>query len=884
LLRVAGLLAAFVALPAAAQTTLSGLVTDTDGQPLPGATVRLAGTSSGAATNAAGRYSFVATGSGGATLVASFVGYETASREVTLAGGAQTQDFRLGLDALSFGEVVVTGVVNPTTKIESATSITTLAPAAIQATAPRTTAEIFRAVPGIRSEASGGDGNTNITVRGVPISAGGSRYLQLQEDGLPVLLFGDIAFATSDIFVRPDASLARLEAVRGGAASVLASNSPAGIINFISRTGEVAGGSIATSAGLDHDSRRVDFEYGAPISEDLSFHVGGFYRVGSGIRHSGYLAENGGQFRANLTRRFDAGYARVYLKLLDDRTPAYMPMPVQVSGTNADPTWESVPGFSATLGAPHSPFFLQNNGPGAEGQNRLSDLADGMRPVSRSIGAEFLFDVAGFTVQNRGRVSLNSGRFVAPFPAAVGPTAAIVAGAGTAVGQDFSGATLTYADNGAPFTGELLQSIVLFDTELRNFDTFFNDASVSYAVPDAANVTFTAGLFTGVQRINMAWLWNSYLLEVAGEDARLVDVTLPGGGGGDGGTLWSRDGLFAYGAAPFGNCCAVAFNSTYRVTAPYATVSAQPTPAVTVDAGVRFDLGAVRGVGSGGIVGAIDVNGDGTIDPIEQAVNRIDTAQRNPVHYDYSYPSVTAGVNYLLTPRSAVFVRGSRGASAQADRVIFPSGTYVADADGNVPFGKVNSLTQAELGFKQQIPNGAVFLTGFFAATNEAAGFEATTQEVIENDFTALGAELEATYAVQGVDVRGALTFTQASISSADAAIDGNRPRRQPLLAFSLVPTYRRGPLGVGLSVLGQTGAYAQNTNELWMPGYAILNAFADVTLTPGLTLGISANNLLDATGFTESEEGAITEGQVNYLRARSVTGRSLVARLGYTF
>ena len=866
------------------RTTLQGMVTDADGVPLIGATVRLDGTAVGDATNADGRYAFETTLDGAQTLVATYIGYERREMPVTLSGGTQTHDFQLGFDALEFGTAVVTGVVNPTTKLESATSITTLGPAAIEASAPRTTAEIFRTIPGIRSEASGGDGNTNITVRGVPISAGGSRYLQLQEDGLPVLLFGDIAFATSDIFLRSDASLARLEAVRGGAASTLASNSPAGLLNFISKTGETAGGSLTTSAGLDYETRRVDFEYGSPLGDDLAFHVGGFYRAGSGTRNTGYLAENGGQFRANLTRRFESGYARIYLKYLNDRTPGYLPMPVQVSGTNADPTWENAPGFSATGGAPHSVYFQQNYGYGAEGQRRLSDIADGMHPVQSSLGAEFLFDVAGWTVQNRARGSLTSGRFVSPFPSNVGPTADIVAGAGTAVGQDFSNAILTYADDTRPlaererYTGGLLQSIVLFDTELRNFNNFFNDAQVSRTFADLSpgtDVSLTGGLFTGGQRINMAWLWNSYLLDVDGENARLIDVSIPNAADT---TAWSQDGLFAYGAAPFGNCCAVAFNSTYNVTAPYAAVSVETAVGLSLDASIRYDIGSVSGVGSGGTVGPNDVSGDGVIQPVEQAVNRIDFTQRNPVDYDYSYVSYSVGANYLLTPRSAVFARASQGAAAQADRVIFPSGTYVAP----VQFGTRNKLFQAELGYKQQFPLGGLFVTGFYAITNEAAGFEATTQQVIENDYRALGTEIEATIQVSGLDVRGAATVTAAEITSGDN--DGNRPRRQPVFAYSLVPTYRMGPVGVGLGVIGQTSSYAQDTNELVMPAYALVNGFVNVDIAAGLALGLSANNLLDASGFTESEEGAITEGQVNYLRARSVTGRTILAQLRYTF
>ena len=714
----------FATAAAAQTTTITGTVVDTEGLPVIGATVVVEGRSVGDATDLDGRYRFAVDGGGDVTLVASSVGYATDRRTVTLGGGEQTQNFVLGTDALGLGEVVVTGVANPVSKLESSVSITTLSPREVQQNAPRTTAEIFRTIPGVRSEASGGDGNTNITVRGVPISAGGSRYLQLQEDGLPVMLFGDMAFATSDIFLRADATVGRIEAIRGGSASTLASNSPAGIINFVSRTGDVAGGSIATSAGLDYNSRRVDFEYGGPVADATQFHLGGFFRTGTGARNTGYTAEQGGQIRANLTRRFETGFARVYAKLLNDRTPAYLPMPVQVSGTNADPTWESVPGFSANQDTPHTPFLQENFGFGAEGERRIADLADGLHPVSTALGIEFLFDLGdGWTVQNRGRGALNSGRFTAPFTAGVGTPAAMLASVGTSVGRDFSGATLTYADDGSPYAGNLLQSVVLFDTELRNFNNFFNDAQLSrtFSGDDTGvgPVTLTAGLFTGVQRVNMAWLWNSYLLDVAGDDGRLVDITVATP---TDTTAYSQDGLFAYGAAPFGNCCAVAFNSTYNVTAPYAALSLTPTPAVTIDGSIRYDSGRVTGVGSGGIVAPIDVNGDGVIAPVEEAVNRIDFAQRNPVDYGYSYVSYSVGANYLLTPRSAVFARVSDGAAAQADRAVFPSGAYVEREGQTFTLGKYNKLFQVEAGLKQQAGPGALFLTGFYAVTNEAAG------------------------------------------------------------------------------------------------------------------------------------------------------------------
>ena len=82
------------------------------------------------------------------------------------------------------------------------------------------------------------------------MASGGAKFLQLQEDGLPVLEYGDIAFGNADIFLRSDLNVARVEAVRGGSASTFASNSPGGVINLISRTGEQEGGSIQGTVGL----------------------------------------------------------------------------------------------------------------------------------------------------------------------------------------------------------------------------------------------------------------------------------------------------------------------------------------------------------------------------------------------------------------------------------------------------------------------------------------------------------------------------------------------------------------------------------------------------------------------------------------------------------
>ena len=127
--------------------------------------------------------------------------------------------------ATDSSDIIVTAVARGQNKLDSSVSVSSLNADQIQTTAPRSVAELFHNLPGIRSESSGGEGNANIAVRGLPVASGGAKFLQLQEDGLPVLEYGDITFGNADIFLRSDFNVQRVEAIRGGSASTFASNS-----------------------------------------------------------------------------------------------------------------------------------------------------------------------------------------------------------------------------------------------------------------------------------------------------------------------------------------------------------------------------------------------------------------------------------------------------------------------------------------------------------------------------------------------------------------------------------------------------------------------------------------------------------------------------------
>lgn len=843
---------------------LSGKVTDSKGVAVVGANV-VAGSKS-TTTSSEGTYSISGIPNGTVSVSVSYIGLKTSSKEAQINGDT-TLNFELQDDASNLEEVVVTGVVNPKSKIKSSVSITSMDVKQIEQSAPRSTAEIFRTIPGIRSESSGGEGNSNIAVRGVPISSGGSKYLQLQEDGLPVLLFGDISFATADIFTRFDGNVAKIEAIRGGSASILATNSPGGIINFISKTGKTEGGRITTGLGIDYNNFRTDFDYGAKIGDGLYFHTGGFYRLGEGVRKTGFTANNGGQFKFNITKEFENGSVTIYTKFLNDRAAAYMPMPVQVSGTNANPTWGSVPGFDATNGALQSVYLNHNVGLGPNNEPRRAAVADGMHPVSKSLGISANFNLENdWKISENGRYSSNNGGFIAPFPAEVGSATSIANSFGV-------GSSLTYADNGAAFNSPngLVARIHMFDTQLNNFNNFMNDLKVTKKFD---NVSITAGYFKSFQNISMSWLWNSYLQEVSDTNPRLLNVTNGSG------TLLSENGLYAYGTPAWGNL-ARNYDTQYNVSAPYANISVEATDELSIEAGLRYDSGKVSGSFAGGTSSQFDVNHDGNISPAELNVFAVNTANSTAVNYDYNYVSYSVGANYLLASNQSLFARVSRGASAKADRILF-SGLNYLDGD------KINALdflTQAEVGFKQKFSKGYVYATLFQAKTDEQGGFEATTQSIIKNNYKSLGLELETAYnATKDLNLRGGLTYTKAEITS--GSNDGNEPRRQPKLMYSFIPSYKFGKKSnsLGLSFIGQSKAFAQDDNKLVMNGFMVVNGFVDFAITKGLSLNLSGNNLFNTLAITETEEGSITENTVNYVRARPLPGRSISMAVSYKF
>lgn len=736
---------------------------------------------------------------------------------------------------LKLEQIIITGTSTARTKMKQSVSVSTLDGDQIQKLGAASAAEVLRAIPGIRAESSGGEGNANITVRGAPISAGGSRYLQLQEDGLPVILVGDISFATSDQFIRADSMVDTIQAIRGGSASTLATNSPAGIVNFITKTGRNTGGEMGLSVGMDHRQARIDFASGLSLGERTSMAVGGFMRIGEGVRPSNVTLEDGGQVRLNLTHTFSGGYLRLNFKHLDDKTPTYLPVPVQLNGNR-------IQAFGSV--DPRTAFFINSNLAqdttyDRSGNAVVSNPADGLHVKTTSFGLEFEADVGnGFKLQQRLRKSAISGRFIGAFPA---------------------GAAASDAGNGADrYTGTTpVFSMHMFNTSLDDMGNLFSDTRLArtFDLGSGSKLTTTGGLFFGKQAIAETWYWNRYNIGLTGEGAGVYNnaggaSTVPVG---NGTTTW-------------GGCCVRAIDVDITAVAPYAALTYDAGP-LSVDASLRNDRQRTNGwqmfdntPGTGG------------------AFAGWDQAGRTNVAYSASSTSYSFGANWEFSRALAAFGRYSKGSAwASPDRTIWDA----AVAGGSQPY-PINEIKQLEVGVKMRQGAFNGFFTLFNANTREDGAFEVGSQVYRKDSYKATGIEAEVAWRSGPFSLAGGGTWTNAKLTT-PGATQGNKPRRQADFVYQVTPSYSMGSLDVGMAIVGTTKSYAQNDNQVELPAYMVINPFLSYQVSDKLQFGLTVNNLLNKVGYTEAEgQGNLTNNPL-YV-ARSINGRSVKASLKYSF
>ncbi len=783
-------------------------------------------------------------------------------------------------------EVFSTGVAKGRDRLDSATSTSALRGSEAEKLGPRPLADILRSMPGLRVESGIGEGNANYTVRGLPLAAGGSKYMQIQEDGLPVIEFGDFFNFGADVFSRADFNLAQIETIRGGSASTFASDSPGGLINLISKTGETQGGAIQFTKGLDYGENRFDADYGGKLSDTLRFHVGGFYRWGEGPRDIGFTGYKGGQIKLNITKTFSNGYIRINGKYLNDRSPTFAPYFFKLTGTDEKPVIANLPGFDIRKDSVLSP----NIGPVVtlDGKNQLQrfPLADGMHPVSKSVGFEAQFDFGGWTLTDRARYSANSGDFLRVFPNVADGVSAFAAS------QAGAGAIARYASG--PNAGQLVPTnangnglLALFymaETRARKLDNFTNDFRATRVWKlGSGNLTVTAGVYNAIQTLKSEWLHSAFDADIAGDaGTAMVNITSASG------VPQTLDGYYAYGRGRTSKFRRI-FDVKYTITAPYASVNYH-VGKIAVGGSLRYDSGRVRGQLFGADLGGarnglirFDINGDGVISAPEQSTAFLPLTQPAPVNYNYGYLSYSAGINYRIADQLSAFARYSRGGRANADKILFTP--IVSTVDGSVADSndKYDEVRQLEGGFKLRTNNATLNGTAFLVHADDHNVLNGSANQTIRA-YRAYGLELEGSFRKGPFSLTAGATYTKAKITEdrLDPTLTGKEPRHQPAWTIQATPQFETEQFTVGANVVTITSSYAQDSNLLKMPGFTVVNAFVQFRPIERVQLMVNANNLFDKIGFFEISQSTVPANGIG--SGRAINGRTISASLRYNF
>jgi outer membrane receptor protein involved in Fe transport len=823
------------------------------------------------------------------------------------AAPAQSAAASPASEAKQLDTVIVTGRsgTKERSKAETSYSITSIDEDRLRLQAPTSVTEAMKSVPGFWVEASGGEASGNIRARGIPVDGFGS--VTVLEDGLPVQHDPALGYLNGDQAFRLDETIERIEVVRGGPSSVFYSNAPAGAINFVPRVvGDTAEGVVKLTVG-DYGLYRQDLFFGTPLGNGWKLGFGGFARIDDGIRDPGFNANDGGQFRVNLSRALERGNLSFDFKRLDDKVALYLGFPMR---TYEDGKIRAVPGFDGnhgTLVGPETAHvrMLQGDGSLYDFDNTL-----GTQVERDQYTLKFDYDLgAGFKLAEAARVSntdtQRNGVFANTLMSAsklfeqAQPALASVPGAAglqlryttdptqvfDVAGQNGNGLVVIGGLRGVTIpTREQISDTRL----LRSFDfgAQSHDLTLGY---------YYARIDQDFDRYS-----STALLDVQ-DNARLLDLVAVDANGRPLATLTDR-GIYKYGYEWE--------NASGRSTthAFYLSDEWQVSDEFRIDAGVRWEKVGTEGWTE--IRKKVDL---GT-----PATSSVLTGSGRFAEYDedFSKSGWTLGANWQFTPRSGLFARWTSAFRLPnlSSYITRYSNCDPGDVEDCIRNNSTKPITQTmdlgEIGYKFTHQAFDLFATAFYTKYDNV-GFSnyvfdvntgaSTVQQGYASTKTT-GLELEGSwYPVEWFDVQLTATVQKPEyedlrytelVDGAPVLRDfvGNQLIRVPKTSFRVVPGVnlldQRLRLQVAYEQQGER--FVDTANSVRLPSYHVINASARYEITPDWSLFGYVDNLNNSLGLTEGNPRAgelqSADAGANTFIARPLLGRAYRLAVMYKF
>lgn len=800
----------------------------------------------------------------------------------------------------SLQEIVVTGLTSRDRPlITSSADITFADRDDIDRRAPRSTADLLELVPGIFVEGTAGELSNNYSVRG--LQGGGQRFIQLQEDGLPIIYQGGGA----DFFFQQDLTIDRLEAVKGGTSGILTVNGAGATINFISRRAnfrEFEG--IARATGADYGLIRGDFYVSAPIIADkLAFTLGGFVQNNPGVRRNPFDYA-GFRVKGSLEYKFDdGGFVRLSGRVGDIKAAYYATQPYAlVNGRprgvpGLDPQEDSIGGQSfARISVPVSTFvdpdgfreFRQTEGVRVKTSQIRLDIE---KPVNDSISLfargrylDLSYDFNGiFPGSGTGNAGLASAvTYLTPGAASpinslltlgstVFPTATRFGVRNLRTGV-VTGSNQVDALNALNGNGFLQQTTLNHDFQ-NGYDFGSNvGGRWEYDGGDIKNSLTVGAQYYRTRRYQDQSATATVVNDVR-NNSDIYDIVALDANNAVIGTL-SDNGLISYGNWGAGirrrrdESISLYANDEFAI------------GDLRIDGGVRWEQLSSRAddgnaaavnqpvpAGVGGVVRDVGSTFDGTF------------TTRRRKQDDVSW---TIGVNYLITPNLALYARYADG--FQTNNVDPFSKIELYEAGVRFQMGRLlsASATVFRTNFDDQFyqfidPSDPTRLTNFQGdLRTKGVEFDLQLRPADWLQIEAFGVFQDPT--LQNLRLDGI----------ADPTFNGNRPERTPSRLYTIQPTIilpnGMGDIWARYKYVGRI--FADSGNGIALPGYGVTSVGFNYNITDRLQLSVNAENIFNVIGLTEGNprQGQRQNAQSGFFYGRGIVGPTYSASLTMRF
>ena len=238
--------------------------------------------------------------------------------------------------------------------------------------------------------------------------------------------------------------------------------------------------------------------------------------------------------------------------------------------------------------------------------------------------------------------------------------------------------------------------------------------------------------------------------------------------------------------------------------------------------------------------------------------------------------------HFRVAESLALFARYSRGARANADRILFSPLLNSTTGKAIIPGALVDTVRQAEAGVKFRRDNITLNLTGFWAGAEDTY-LDTNTGELIQREYSAKGLEFEGAVRHGPFSLSAGATYTKAKISQdKNPALVGQQPRHQPDLVFQATPQVTLERFNIGAVFIGATDSYTQNLNRLKMPGFVTTNAFVQIDVGQNVLLSLNANNLLNTVALMDVASTFLPGDGVASVRTLNGRTVSATVRVGF--